>query len=519
MENSKDMMENICLMTDSYKTTHGNMSSILDIGYTYGYLEARSGSTFDHTLFCGIQPLLMQIKNFVVTQKYIDFAEIFVSQHIGPNKFQRSMWQHILDNHSGKLPIKIKSVKEGTIVPSGNVLLTIENTDPLCSSLVGHLESFILHVWYPSTVATQSRCVKDIISHYVNLSSNESFPGLAFMLHDFGYRGTSSNESASIGGLAHLLNFSGTDTMMAVLYGMKYYGVNTMIAYSVDASEHSIMTALGRDREFEVIEKLIDDNPGGILSLVLDSYNIYEAICFLCTESISTKIKTRQGKVVIRPDSGNPTEVIPQLLKIIEESGFYEIGFNTVSGINYKLLPPCLGLLWGDGMTPTSIERVLYSAVNGWPELPSNWKIGNSSFTPNLDNCWAAQNFVFGMGGGLLQSINRDTQRFAFKCSANKILSESDSWRPVFKDPCTTEGAETKKSKMGLLKLQKVEDTYTTIQSFIDTGSGIIPNPEFDTADDVLEEVFLNGKILSTQTFYEIKGHVSSQNTVIRKLK
>jgi nicotinamide phosphoribosyltransferase len=509
-----DLLRDVILQTDSYKLTHWRMYQQIKTTHIYSYLEARRGAMFDKTVWFGLHYLIKQLEDL---QKYTpsqwdDFiaqGEQFTNVHIGPGYFNKAMWEKIKAD-GGRLPIRIKSVREGSIIPVDNVLLTIENTDAdgLCAPLVNHLETFLLHAWYSSTVATLSRCVRDIITKFIILSDVDvEFAKknvLPYMLHDFGFRGVSSTESAAIGALGHLLNFAGTDTIAGVLLGMKYYNINEMLGYSVPATEHSIMTSFGQntnaqkqytysqkqsdgtflDRtisladdsvigEFNLVMKLVVENPHGILSMVLDSYNIFTTTTYLCTgllEAIKTRFKGIANnpfppyiphKVVIRPDSGEPSDVVPKLLAIIEQY----TGEVTRNSKGYKLLPPYFGILWGDGMEPSTIISFLKGATSGWG---------------NPDNKWAARNFIFGMGGGLLQKVNRDTQRFAFKCSARKTSDATqiaiartkdmfgpDNWIDVQKDPVTTGGEETKKSKAGRLQLikdQTVEGGYLTVK-------------------------------------------------------
>jgi nicotinamide phosphoribosyltransferase len=556
-----DLLRDVILLTDSYKLTHWRMYQQIRTTHIYSYLEARRGAMFDKTVWFGLHYLIKQLEDL---QKYTpaqwdDFiaqGEVFTNVHIGPGYFNKVMWEKIKAS-GGRLPIRIRSVREGSIIPVDNVLLTIENTDPegLCAPLVNHLETFLLHVWYSSSVATLSRCVRDIIFKYIKLSETDAeaegakvFP-LPFMLHDFGYRGVSSTESAAIGALSHLLNFAGTDTVAGVLLGIKYYNINEMLGYSVPATEHSIMTSFGQNTsaqkqytyaqkqvngsfqdktitlasddaigEFNLVKTLVRENPHGILSMVLDSYDIYNTTTYLCTGLLAA-IKARAAvlpgnpfpghiphKVVIRPDSGEPSDVVPKLLAIIEKY----TGEVTRNSKGYKLLPPYFGILWGDGMEPSTIISFLKGATSGWG---------------NPDNKWAARNFIFGMGGGLLQKVNRDTQRFAFKCSARKTsdagqieiartknMIDPDNWIDVQKDPVTTGGEETKKSKAGRLQLVKdesVEGGYSTIKY----------NPA-NVDKDLLITVYENGvlypganpaQLRSYTTFNEIQQFANQQ--------
>lgn len=469
-----DKKENFILMSDSYKLTHWKMYQP-NTQYIYSYLEARTGSKFNSTIFFGLQYILDKLANVRIKKSDIIQAEQLCSAHIGPNTFNADMWNHICENLNGILPLEIRAVPEGTIVPVGNVLMTVVNTDPKCASLTNFVESLLLHVWYPSTVCTLSYEIKQILKSFLIETSDDWESSIKFMLHDFGYRGVSSNESAAIGGLAHLVNFSGTDTLLALQCGKKTYSTNydsNLAGYSVNASEHSIMTVKGRNGEFEIIEQLINEYPSGILSIVLDSYNIYEAVKYIGT-TLKNKILNRNGKLVIRPDSGYPPEVTIEILKILDLT----FG-STINSKGFKILNPKLGIIYGDGIDINMI-RTICSTMK--------------------DNGWATNNIVFGMGGGLLQKINRDTQRFAFKCSATCINNE---WHDVQKDPITTTANETKKSKAGHLILTKDSNlNYITKR----VSPSEYPNPQ-----DILQLVFANGKIIKRYTFDEVKNNTSN---------
>ena len=147
-------------------------------------------------------------------------AEIFIKEHFGTNVFNRSGWEYILSQHGGKLPVRIRAVPEGTLVDTKNVLFTVENTDPEVPWLTNYLETLLVQAWYPITVATNSWACKQLIIQYMERTS-ETMDAIPFMLHDFGYRGVSSVETAGIGGAAHLVNFLGTDTIAGILVARK----------------------------------------------------------------------------------------------------------------------------------------------------------------------------------------------------------------------------------------------------------------------------------------------------------
>lgn len=427
------MRKNIILGTDSYKLAHWQQYQP-DTEVVYSYFEARKGAEFDGTVFFGLQYLLKEyLEGIVVNGQKIDEAELLVEQHLGDKKlFNRKMWEHIWFAHDGKLPIRIKAVPEGSVVPVGNVMMTVENTCPHCAPLTNHLETLLCHVWHACTVATLSREVKKMVKVFFE-KTGAGLEALDFMLHDFGYRGVSSTEAAAIGGLAHLVNFKGTDTVAALVAAQEYYGQKGAAAFSVPATEHSVMTSLGPDGEEKIIGQLLDAYPIGILSVVSDSYDIYNTVENIIGGTYRDRILERDGVFVVRPDSGDPVETVLRLLNILWEKfgGFY-------NDKGYKVINPKVKVLWGDGLDKDTIYKILAS-ITGM----AGWSVENIA--------------TFGMGGGLLQKINRDTQRFAFKCSAQKRDGE---WFDIYKDPIDG----TKSSKRGRLELIKNIEGYVTVQ-------------------------------------------------------
>ncbi|RAP54507.1 MAG: nicotinate phosphoribosyltransferase [Methanosphaera sp. rholeuAM130] len=456
---------NICLLTDSYKVTHHyfypeNTQKI------YSYLESRTGSQFNKTIFYGLQYIIKKyLEGSVVTEEKVYEAKKIIDTHIGEGIFNLDDWLYIADDLDGKLPVKIKAVPEGTPVNISNVLMTVENTDERCFWLPNYLESVLLQVWYPSTIATLSAEIKKLCNFYLDVT-NSSKDNLPFMLHDFGYRGASSTESSMIAGSAHLLSFSGTDTIPALTLPINYYNTDNIQGYSVQATEHSVMTSQGMDDEFKQAINVVRHAKDGILSIVIDSYNYRNFLQNACIEGhelnnhINAFLSKNSGnKVVFRPDSGEPVTTTLDCLEIIEE------GFGTrLTSNGYKVIDANVGLLWGDGLDYHKIRDILFGMKS---------------------NNWAAQNIIFGMGGGLHTSVNRDTQRNAFKCSAQL---RNDKWIDIFKKPLDS----SKKSKKGRLKLIKEDDNYKTVS--IDASG-----------DDCLQTVFENGKLLIDDNFEAIK--------------
>lgn len=466
------MLDNIILKTDSYKLTHWPQYPA-GTEYVYSYFEARDGALFDEVLWVGLQYNIEKyLAGQVITQEKIDEAEEIVAIHMGSKDlFNREGWEYILKEHNGYLPVAIKAVPEGTIVPVSNVLMTVVNTDSKCFWLTNYLETLLSHVWYPSTVATLSKQTKNLMSKYIVETGGDVDNVINFMLHDFGYRGVSSDESAAVGGMAHLVNFMGTDTIAALELAHHYYDADYQsLAFSVVATEHSIMTSMGPDvGEDKVIENLLDNFKTGILSVVADSYDIYEF-----TRKISTQyrdeILNRDGRFVLRPDSITPEHNTPDKL-VVALLDILWTGFGgTVNEKQYKVLDDHIRIIWGDGIDIVGIGLILAAMKNAG---------------------YAAENIVFGMGGGLLQKVNRDTMRFAFKSSAQ---CRGGIWHNIQKNPLD----QSKKSKVGKLALMRTSDGFQTVS--------LDPNKLGWRAElDEMRLVFRDGKMYNRSTFDEIR--------------
>jgi len=391
----------------------------------------------------------------------IDEAESFWQAHGEP--FYREGWQHILDAHNGYLPVEIKAVNEGTVLPTHNVMLTVVNTDPKCFWLTSFLETAILRaVWYPTTVATNSWHCKQVIKTWLDKTSDAP-EQVAFKLHDFGARGVSSLESAAIGGVAHLVNFMGTDTVSGVLAARTYYNED-MAGFSIPAAEHSTMTAWGRENEATAYRNMIQQfgGDGKLVAVVSDSYDLFNAVDKIWGEELRQEVIDSGATIVVRPDSGDPKTIpVECVIRLGEKFGY------SLNDKGYKVLPSCVRVIQGDGINFDTIGIILKNLA---------------------DAGWAADNIAFGMGGGLLQQIDRDTLKFAMKCSAAKI---DGKWVDVYKDPITDPGKRSKRGRLGLVLL---DGMYQTVSEDA-TGQD----------DNLLIPVYRNGKLLRDLTFAEIR--------------
>lgn len=460
------LAKNIILNTDSYKVS---MFKQYPVGTTgvYSYIESRGGR-YDRTVFFGLQAFIKEYLLDPITQSDIDIADEILTAHGEP--FNRAGWQYILDKHMGYLPVVIRAVPEGTVVPVKNVLATIENTDPEAFWLTTWLETALLRaIWYPTTVATQSRAIKELILDYLEKTGDPSL--IDFKLHDFGARGVSSQESASIGGAAHLVNFMGTDTIIGVVYARQFYNAG-ISGFSIPAAEHSTITSWGREGEVNAYRNMVNQfaKPGSILAVVSDSYDIYNAAEKLWGTELRQQVIDSGATVVIRPDSGDPVEVNRNLIQILDR----KFG-STVNGKGFKVLNN-VRLIQGDGVNELTIRSILGAFM----------ALG-----------YSADNIAFGMGGALLQQVDRDTQKFAMKCSSALVNGE---WIDVQKDPVTDSG---KKSKAGRVTLWKSGGEWA---SAVDRPHGWYDKAMGDF-EEVLEEVYRDGKLVKEIDFATVRAN------------
>lgn len=474
---------NPCTDTDSYKLSHWPQYPE-GTDYMMSYLEARGGEFSESTLF-GLQYLLHEYISKPVTLESVIEAARFAQSHGEP--FNYEGWKYIVEKY-GYLPVTIKAIPEGTVVPVSNALLTIECWDAKCFWVVSWLETMLTRLWYPSTIAIQSRESKKILKDFLDATSDTPEQDLPFKKHDFGARGVASLEQSRLGGAAHLLNFLGSDTVEGIRFVNHYYDCD-MAGFSIPASEHSTVSSWGRDKEIEFYKNYVAtfltnaNPPAGVPKLaacVSDTYNIFEAVKFWCSAEMRQTLKASGGTLVIRPDSGEPVDTLKKIFDIMEEELGDEI---TLNSKGYKVLPPYLRVIQGDGVDRKKMEEILAALTCTWwsDKLRSAGK-------------WSATNIAFGSGGGLLQKVNRDTQKWAFKCCAIRVNGEM---REVYKDPITDNG---KRSKSGRLDLVKVDGKFETIKLL----------PEMNhRPPSVLNTVFENGKILYHNTLAECRDRMS----------
>ncbi|NRA88078.1 MAG: nicotinate phosphoribosyltransferase [Rhizobiales bacterium] len=451
---------NFILAADSYKTSHYKQYPP-ETKIVSSYIESRGG---DHprVLFFGLQMFIEKYLMNPISQADIAEAEDIITMHGLP--FNREGWQYILDKHEGYLPLEIEALKEGSFFPFRNVLVQVKNTDPNCWWLTSYIETALLRaIWYPTTVATRSHYIYQNIKKYLELTA-DNLDGLPFKLHDFGARGVSSLESASIGGLAHLVNFQGSDSMSSLIYGRRYYGIE-MAGYSIPAAEHSTITSWGRNHEKDAYENMIDQfgGKGKLVAVVSDSYNLWHALEQIWGEELKDKVINNGGTIVIRPDSGDPIEIVTEtIIKLMEKFG------HSINSKGFKLLPSYIRVIQGDGVSAEIIDLILQRL-----------------FELNI----SADNLAFGMGAELVQKVDRDNFQFAMKVSAALI---GDTWYDIYKDPITDHHKQSKRGRFAVVESGK--DSCITISE-----------KSLGSKTNLLEVVYRDGKQTRRQSFDEIR--------------
>ncbi|WP_298470418.1 nicotinate phosphoribosyltransferase [uncultured Erythrobacter sp.] len=455
-------MTNLILATDSYKQSHFRQYPP-EARAISAYGEARPNPFSEEVLFFGLQPFLIDYLNKPITQRDIEEAAEICAAHGVP--FNREGWQAVLDDHGGYLPLEISALPEGTIVRSGVPLFQAVNTDDRMPWLTTFIETALLRsVWYPTTVATLSWKCAQIIGAGLEKSSDDPEGQLPFKLHDFGARGVSSGESAAIGGMAHLVNFAGTDTLEGIMAARRYYGAD-MPGFSIPAAEHSTMTSWGKTREEAAYANMLDafEGEGALVAVVSDSYDLDNAVENIWGGSLKEHVLSRKGTLVVRPDSGDPVETPARTL-----AKLWDIFGGTTNAKGYRVLNDRVRVIQGDGMNVDSIARLIDRVIA---------------------DGFAVDNIAFGMGGGLLQSVTRDTLRFAMK--ANAMRDGEGVWHDVSKNPATDPGKASKAGRQAVV----VEDGRLTARQL----------DSVDAPQDQLQPVWRNGEMLRRFTFDEVR--------------
>lgn len=483
-------MSNLLLQTDVYKMNHGEQYPP-NTEKVYSYMESRGSNEdgLDYTVFFGLQYYLQRYLSRPITHEDVNEYEEIAGGILGPENINVKQFRDLAD--LGYIPLRIKAVPEGTVMPLKNALMTITNTHPDFAWLVNYTETLLMKLWLPITVASNSYRFRRMFNGFADrtVGNRDHVP---FQMHDFGYRGSGSEESASIAGAAHLLSFLGTDTTAAVCFLRNFYDAANCerpIGLSVPASEHSVMCAWDDDNEdVAAIENMLDVYPTGIVSIVSDTYNLWTTITDYYCDKFKERILARDGKVVVRPDSGDPPKIIcgdPSGDSLEEQMGVIRLldqGFGSnMNDLGFRELDPHIGAIYGDAIFYDRAQQILS-------------KLAGMNYASN--------NIVFGSGGLLLNNWSRDTLKMAIKATYCEVNGQT---RPIEKTPVTDLG---KRSKKGLLRVDREE---TDIGVTYRTTDNVSVEEE---QQGVLEDVFVDGEIVRFQNLDNIRETLESEETL-----
>lgn len=453
---------NTAVNTDSYKYSHGDLMAP-GAQFVTSYGEARSGAVFDEWLWSGLQPEYMDWTP--MTMDDVDWVRDLAMAHCG--QFNYAGFQRVVNEHGGWLPMRIQALPEGMIVPTGVPMYQVTTTAAGLGWAGQFGEAAIQRAaWYATTVGTVSWHMKHkVILPALEKSCMDPQGQIMYRMHDFGARGASSLESAMRGGMAHLINFNGSDTVPALVGAKHYYG-EPLAAYNIPALEHFVVMSWGRDGEVEcyrnAIKKILT-GPGTMLSVPPDAYDFRHAVDVIIGQTLREDIIQSGGTFIVRPDSGDPIEEVLFTLKSL-----YKNFGGTMNAKGYIVLNPCVRIIQGDGMDLESARR-LYAAV--------------------LAAGFSAENVAVGMGGGLLQKVDRGMSNFAQK--ANAVTSGHTGWIGIRKEPKTDMGKASKLGRQAVIMENGVLRA--------------IPEEQLGNRRNYLEPVWETGRILRRQTLAEMR--------------
>lgn len=470
---------------DAYKLGH-MCQYPSDTEFVYSVFQLRSNKTFKQVPIVGLQYLIKEyLTQPILKEDVHELIQEMIAMGIYHPKVERKLYDLV---DLGYLPIEIEAIPEGSIVDSPNAICTISNTVEGFHWCVGLVETLLLKWWSALTTSACSYEYKKLVDKYFDETSDNPI-AKRFVVHDFGSRGCMTPEGAAFTGMAHLLNFDGSDTIVALPLIRKYYNepLYNPIGLTIPASEHSVMCSFGREDEIKAFEHMLDTYPTGMVSIVSDTYNWYNVMDNM-TLQLKERILNRDGKVVFRPDSGNPYHIIcgeytdKTLRGYCEENCFNHGGIytldkvfgHTINSKGYKVLNPKVGLIYGDGMYLERFEKTLETLK---------------------DLGYSAENLVIGVGG-ILRNHTRDTLGGAFKATC---VCRNGVWTPIMKDPVTD---QSKKSYKGFVSVINDNGIYKTIEG--------------KHKDNVLTTVFKDGKLVQDYTWKEVKERYNHDNQVLK---
>jgi len=478
---------NPILLTDFYKTEHQKM-------YPEGTTMIYSNFTprksrmkgVDEVVFFGLQHF---IKKYLINEFYNFFFNRPLKYVIEEYKFAiNTDTKHIEDLHKlGYLPIEIKALPEGTMCPMRVPCFTIRNTNSNFGWLTNYLETLIsCQLWQPITSATIAYQYRKLLDKCA-LETTGSTEGVQWQGHDFSMRGMSSIESAILSGMGHLTSFTGTDCIPSIYALKNSYNASGLIGASVPATEHSVMCMGAKEKEIDTFKELLDKYPTGILSVVSDTWDLWKVLTEYLP-ALKKEIMARDGKLVIRPDSGDPVEIIcgtivgkidEKYSTTNEERGVIQLLWDEFGGTTnkkgYKVLDPHIGAIYGDSITLDRAEEICE-------------RLKAKGF--------ASTNVVFGIGSYTYQYNTRDTFGFAMKATYGEVNGEG---REIFKDPITDDG--TKKSAKGLLQVN------------MDDNLKIVCMDQCNWEQEsrgLLKTVFRDGELIKEVSLEEIRERIKT---------
>lgn len=489
------MTYNPITLIDGYKVDHRRQYPV-GTQHVYSNFTPRSSRVpgQEHVVFFGLQ---------YFTKKYLEEeADVFFNQRRSfvAKQYEKRMAgylgdfdfdvEHIMNLHElGYMPLKICALPEGTLTPLKVPMLTIENTIDEFFWLVNYYETILSStLWLPCTTATTAYRFRSMLNNYFHKTNSGKYNNeVAYQGHDFSFRGLPGLEAAALSGAAHLLSFNGTDTIPALDFIDHYYpshdGVLKWHGFSVPATEHSVMCAGGQENELDTFNRLLDLYPTGIVSVVSDTWDLWNVLDNILP-SLKDKINSRDGKLVIRPDSGDPITIIcgnangenQSAVRGVVETLWDTFG-GTINSKGYKELSTKVGVIYGDGIT--------YGVA---------MEICNRLQTKGF----ASTNIVFGIGSFTYQYTTRDTYGFAMKATWVQINNKEYS---IYKNPVTDNGM--KKSATGRLAVHKnAEGKLYLIENATEADEGY----------SLLEPVWIEGHSTSNQSFEDVRSVLWSIN-------
>lgn len=487
-------MNNPMFNTDGYKLDHRRQYP-KGTEFVYSNWTARGSRVkeIEKVTFVGLQyaikkRLMEDFEAFFAApvDEVCDEYQKMLDDYLGPNDIGTD---HIRALHNlGYIPLEFKALPEGTQVPLRVPMLTVENTHPDFFWLTNYFETILsAELWMPMTSATTASRIRGLLNEWA-VKTTGSTEGVGFQGHDFSMRGMSGLDAAVSSAIGHLVAFTGTETVPVLSAIKHYYPTTGFLAGTVPATEHSVMCAGGADDERETYERLLDLYPAGILSVVSDTWDYWNVLTNLLP-SIKDQIMARDGKLVVRPDSGDPADIIcgtfhgptssdakPQ------EKGSIQVLWETFGGTvneqGYKVLDSHIGLIYGDAMNFGRIKDICE-------------RLEAKGF--------ASTNVVFGIGSFNYQYQTRDTLGFAMKATNVTINGEE---KAIFKDPKTDSGLKkslkgrvvvTNNPDLGIIALDDTEQNRRALVS--------------ENGLDLLQTVWKDGKFVKEYSFDEVRAN------------